>query len=254
MKKQGAFFFFSFPPFCFFFLIMINAKGRIVKMNADRWAIMQIAGCFVLLSILVVPALAQGDFWTMRQPDRVWAMTDLRHTGSLNMSQDYSHAYSDESVSEHFTHAFRVNAPAGETRVHDVLSVIPAARGSQLWTATSIGYDPLNTSGRLTGSESTGVGASYTGDSSLCMPQGFLCSATGSQFRLDRGNVHSSVRTNNAMSLAEYDFSSMAEGIVSTGCSVLSGSGSGDSQTSYNQLITAEGEFDVYYSADFNLR
>jgi hypothetical protein len=219
-----------------------------------RRLVMVIASCLVL-SLLLIPqvALAQGGVWVMRYPDRAFAITDIRHTGSLNMSQDYSHTYSDDRASEEFAHSFRVNAPEGKTRVYDVLSVAPAARGSRVWTATSIGYDPLNTTGRLAGSEGTNVGVLYTGNNGLCRLEGLLCSTTGSQFVLDRGFVHSSVRTNNAMSLADYDFSSMGKGAVSTGCSVLSGSAS-DPQTSYNQLITAEGEFDVYYSAGFNLR
>jgi len=217
-----------------------------------RNLIMMVAYCLVLC-ILLVPqaALAQPDAWVTYSPDRTWAVTDIRHVGSLNMSQDYSHSYSGNNVSEEFAHSFYANTPEGKTRIYDVLSVVPTNRGSRLWSTTSIGYNPLGTTGRLSGGEDTTVGVSYTAKRALCQPEGRLCSSAGSRFLLTNGSVHTSTRANSPMSLAEYDFSSLGEGEVSTGCNVISGSG--EPQTSYSQLITVEGEFNIDYSANFNL-
>ncbi len=49
------------------------------------------------------------------------------------------------------------------------------------------------------------------------------------------------------MSLVDYGFSSLGEGAVSAGSAATTGS------LTYNQLITAEGEFDFYYGAKFRL-
>jgi len=217
-----------------------------------RNLIMIVAYCLVLC-ILLVPqaALAQPDTWVTYSPGRTWAVTDIRHIGSLNMSQDYSHSYSGNNVSEEFAHSFYANATEGKTRIYDVLSVVPTNRGSRLWSATSIGYNPLGTTGRLSGGEDTTVGVLYTAKRALCQPEGRLCSSAGSRFMLTYGSVHTSARANNPMSLAEYEFSSLGEGEVSTGCNVISGSG--EPQTSYSQLITVEGEFNIDYSANFNL-
>ncbi|KAF5437900.1 hypothetical protein C5S35_01675, partial [Candidatus Methanophagaceae archaeon] len=60
-----------------------------------RNLIMMLAGCLVLCLVLVPQAaLAQPDTWVTYSPGRTWAVTDIRHIGSLNMSQDYSHSYS----------------------------------------------------------------------------------------------------------------------------------------------------------------
>jgi len=222
-----------------------------MKMD-KRNLIMMLAGCLVLCLVLVPQAaLAQPDTWVTYSPGRTWAVTDIRHIGSLNMSQDYSHSYSGNNVSEEFAHSFYANATEGKTRIYDVLSVVPTNRGSRLWSATSIGYNPLGTTGRLSGGEDTTVGILYTAKRALCQPEGRLCSSAGSRFMLTNGSVHTSARANNPMSLAEYDFSSLGEGQVSTGCNVISGSG--EPQTSYSQLITVEGEFNIDYSANFNL-
>ena len=218
-----------------------------------RNLIMMLAG-WLVLCLLLAPqaALAQPDTWVTHSPSsRTWAVTDIWHIGSLNMSQDYSHSYSGNNVSEEFDHSFYANTPEGKTRIYDVLSVVPTNRGSRLWSATSIGYNPLGTTGRLSGGEDTTVGVSYTANRALCQPEGYLCSYAGSRFVLTNGSVHTSARVNSPMSLAVYDFSSLGEGQVSTGSSVISGSGG--SQTSYSQLITVEGEFNIDYSANFNL-
>lgn len=218
-----------------------------------RNLIMMLTGCLVLCLLLVSQAaLAQPDTWVTHSPSsRTWAVTDIRHIGSLNMSQDYSHSYSGNNVSEESAHSFYANTSEGKTRIYDVLSVVPTNRGSRLWSATSIGYKPLGTTGRLSGGEDTTVGVSYTANRALCQPEGYLCSSAGSRFMLTNGSVHTSARANSPGSLADYEFSSLGKGQVSTGCSVISGSG--DSQTSYSQLITAEGEFNIDYSTNFNL-
>lgn len=222
-----------------------------MKMD-KRNLIMMLAYCLVLCLVLVPSAaLAQPDTWVTYSPGRTWAVTDIRHIGSLNMSQDYSHSYSGNNVSEEFAHSFYANTPEGKTRIYDVLSVVPTNRGSRLWSATSIGYNPSGTTGRLSGGEDTTVGILYTAKRALCQPEGRLCSSAGSRFMLTNGSVHTSAMANNPMSLAEYDFSSLGEGQVSTGCDVISGSG--EPQTSYSQLITVEGEFNIDYSANFNL-
>jgi len=223
-----------------------------------------LAGCLVLCLVLAPQAAlaqsdtltpgdtsAQSDTWVTYSPGRTWAVTDIRHIGSLNMSQDYSHSYSGNNVSEEFAHSFYANATEGKVRIYDVLSVVPTNRGSRLWSATSIGYNPVGTTGQLSGGEDTTVGVSYTANRALCQPEGYLCSSAGSRFMLTNGSVHTSARANRPMSLAEYEFSSLGEGEVSTGCNVISGSG--DSQTSYSQLITVEGEFNIDYNANFNL-
>ena len=222
-----------------------------MKMD-KRNLIMMLAGCLVLCLVLAPQAaLAQPDTWVTYSPGRTWALTDIRHIGSLNMSQEYSHSYSGNNVSEEIDHSFYANTSEGKTRIYDVLSVVPTNRGSRLWSATSIGYNPLSTTGRLSGGEDTTVGVSYTTNRALCQPEGRLCSSAGSRFMLTNGSVHTSARANNPMSLSDYEFSSLGEGQVSTGCNVISGTG--EPQTTYSQLITVEGEFNIDYSANFNL-
>ncbi|MFZ2070726.1 MAG: hypothetical protein WAV32_03820 [Halobacteriota archaeon] len=221
------------------------------KMREEQIMKMKIACCFafafavsILLILIPQAVLAEAQPWVINAPERVWAITNIRHVGALNMSQDYSHSYTGNNESEEYTHSFRVSAPEGETEVFDVLSIAPTTRGSRLWSDTSIGYDRLGTSGQLTGGESTTAGIAYSGNSGLCRPAGTMCAAMGSQFALTDGVVHTSVRTD--MSQTEYDFASLGEGTVSTGCAVYTGS------LDYSQLITVDGKFDVSYSADFN--
>lgn len=216
------------------------------RASGSRMIIM--VSCLALCFLVAQQAaLAQPCVWGNDTPARVWAITDIRHIGSLNMSQDYSHAYSGKNVSEQFTHSFRVNTQEGKTHAFDLLRITPVTRGSRLRAITSVGYDPLNTTRQLTGSEATSVGISYTGSRGLCQPSGYLCTSTGSQFALDRGVVQSSVSTNSPMSLVDYGFSSLGEGAVSAGSAATTGS------LTYNQLITAEGEFDFFYGAKFRL-
>jgi len=218
---------------------------------------MILAGCVALLLIMMMPygAFAQQGVWTVPQPERMWAVTDIQHIGPLSINRDYSHSYSADSIIEERTHSFNANVSAGNsnTRIFDVFSVAPTIRGSRLFVNTIIGYNPLNmnTSARLMGSESTYIGDSYNSNSELCAPAVRVCGVMGSQFDLKRGVVHSTTSTNTPMSLASYDFSSTGEGTVSTGFTVVSGSG--DAQTSYSQRIKVEGEFErVDYSASFN--
>ena len=221
---------------------------------------MILAGCVALLLIMMIQgAFAQQGVWTVPQPERMWAVTDIQHIGSLSINRDYSHSYSAEGIIEERTHSFNANVSAGnaKTRIFDVFSVAPTTRGSRFFVNTIIGYNPLNmnTSAprapRLIGSESTYIGDSYNGNSELCAPAVRVCGVMGSQFDLKRGVVHSTTSTNTPMSLASYDFSSAGEGTVSTGFTVVSGSG--DAQTSYSQRIKVEGEFErVDYSASFN--
>ena len=220
---------------------------------------MILAGCVVLLMIIMMiqGAFAQQGVWTVPQPERMWAVTDIQHIGSLSINRDYSHSYSADGVIEERTHSFNANVSAGnaKTRIFDVFSVAPTTRGSRLFVNTIIGYNPLNmnTSARLMGSESTYIGDSYNSNSELCAPAVRVCGVMGSQFDLKRGVVHSTTSTNTPMSLASYDFSSTGEGTVSTGFTVVSGSG--DAHTSYSQKIKVEGEFErVDYSASFNPR
>lgn len=224
-------------------------REEMKKMREEQ--MMKIACCFafavsILLILIPQAVLAEAQPWIISSPERVWAITNIRHVGALNMSQDYSHSYTGNNESEEYTHSFRVNAPGGETEVFDVLSIAPTTRGSRLWSDTSIGYDRLGTSGQLTGGESTTAGIAYSGNSGLCRPAGTICAAMGSQFALTDGVVHTSMTTNEPMSLVGYDFASLGEGTVSTGCAVYTGS------LSYSQLITVDGKFDVSYSADFN--
>ena len=198
-------------------------------------------------------AFAQQGVWTVPQPERMWAVTDIQHIGSLSINRDYSHSYSADGIIEERTHSFNANVSAGntKTRIFDVFSVAPTTRGSRLFVNTIIGYNPMNTSARLMGSESTYIGDSYASNGELCAPAVRVCGVMGSQFGLKRGVVHSTTSTNTPMSLASYDFSSTGEGTVSTGFTVVSGSG--DAHTSYNQRIKVEGEFErVDYSASFN--
>ena len=220
---------------------------------------MILAGCVALLMIIMIQgAFAQQGVWAVPQPERMWVVTDIQHIGSLSINRDYSHSYSADRVIEERTHSFNANVSAGNgnTRIFDVFSVAPTTRGSQFFVNTIIGYNPLNlnmstSAPRLMGSEDTYIGDSYTGNSELCAPAVRVCGVMGSQFDLKRGVVHSTTSTNTPMSLASYDFSSTGEGTVSTGFTVVSGSG--DAQTSYSQRIKVEGEFErVDYSASFN--
>jgi len=223
---------------------------------------MILAGCVTLLMIMMIQgAFAQQGVWAVPQPERMWAVTDIQHIGSLSINCDYSHSYSTDGIIEERTHSFNANASAGNgnTRIFDVFSVAPTTRGSRLFVNTIIGYNPLNmnklntSAPRLTGSEGTYIGDSYTGNSELCAPAVRVYGVMGSQFDLKRGVVHSTTSTNTPMSLASYDFSSAGEGTVSTGFTVVSGSG--DTHTSYSRKIKVVGKFErVYYSASFNPR
>ena len=215
---------------------------------------MILAGCVALLMIMMIQgAFAQQGVWAVPQPERMWAVTDIQHIGSLSINRDYSHSYSADGIIEERTHSFNANVSAGnaKTRIFDVFSVAPTTRGSRFFVNTIIGYNPMNTSARLMGSEGTYIGDSYNGNSELCAPAVRVCGVMDSQFDLKCGVVHSTTSTNTPMSLASYDFSSTGEGTVSTGFTVVSGSG--DAQTSYSQRIKVEGEFErVDYSASFN--
>jgi len=204
-----------------------------------------IVGC-LLLSFLLVPqaALAQEGLWSHSSP--TWAITYIHSGGSWNVSQDYSHSYTGKNLSETFTHSLHASAPEGESMILDVLSVIPTSDGSQLSSGTTIGYDSLGTEGQLTVEEGTVVGI-YSSDI------GCLDASVGSQLKLTQGIAHSSIKAESDMTqtLIDYGFSSSGKGTVEVGCEAVSVSNT--AHETYSQHITADGEFNIYYSADISL-
>ena len=80
-----------------------------------------------LLMIMMMPhgAFAQQGIWTVPQPERMWAITDVQHIGSLSINRDYSHSYSADGIIEERAHSFNANVSAGngKTRIFDVFSV-----------------------------------------------------------------------------------------------------------------------------------
>ena len=202
-----------------------------------------IMGCLLLSFLfLLVPqaALAQEGLWSYSNP--TWAMTYIHSGGSWNVSQDHSHSYTGKNLSETFTHFLRANASGGESIILDTWSVTPASYGSQLSTGTAIGYDSLGTEGQLTVREGTGVGF-YSRDI------GCLDASVGSQVTLTQGIAHSNTRAEKGI---DYDFSSQGKGSVAVGCNAVPISS--NSHGTYSQHITADGEFNIYYSADISLR
>jgi hypothetical protein len=174
-------------------------------------------------------------------------MKDIHAVGLMNVSQDYSHEYSGEVLSETFTHSLHASAPEGESRILDVLSVIPTSYGSHLSSGTAISYDSLGTEGQLTVEEGTNVGFSI-------FDNGCLDASVGSQLELAQGIAHSSIRAESGMTqtLTDYGFSSSGKGRVEVGCEAVSVSNT--AHETYSQQITADGEFNIYYSADISLR
>ncbi len=223
------------------------------------------AGCLslvVLLLLLPQSAFAQpqhGVWVDNLRAERMWAVIDIHHVGSMNISRDYSYSYSGYG-NEELTHAFRVAAPesGAMTRVVDVFSVAPTTSGSHFYVDTIIGYEPPRSQdtgedvqARLVGGEITQLGISHSSNSQLCAPAVTLCGAAGSQFELKRGVVHATTSTNTPMALASYDFSSAGEGTVRTG--FIATSNSGNAHSSYSQRIEVSGKFGrVSYSANFN--
>ena len=204
-----------------------------------------IVGCLLLSFLflfLLVPqaALAQEGLWSYSNP--TWAITYIHSGGSWNVSQDHSHSYTGKNLSETFTHFLRANASGGESIILDTWSVTPASYGSQLSTGTAIGYDSLGTEGQLTVREGTGVGF-YSRDI------GCLDASVGSQVTLTQGIAHSSTRAEKGI---DYDFSSQGKGSVAVGCNAVPISS--NSHGTYSQHITADGEFNIYYSAVISLR
>ena len=201
-----------------------------------------IMGC-LLLSFLLLPqvVLAQEGLWSHSSP--AWAITYIHSGGSWNVSQDHSHySYTGRNLSKVFTHSLRANASEGESIILDTWSVTPASYGSQLSTGTAIGYDSLGTEGQLTVREGTVVGI-YSRDI------GCLDASVGSQVTLTQGIAHSSTRAEKGI---DYDFSSQGKGSVEVGCNAVPISS--NSHGTYSQHITADGEFNIYYSADISLR
>ena len=203
-----------------------------------------IMGC-LLLSFLLVPqaALAQEGMWSHSNP--TWAMTYIHSGGSWNVSQDYSHRYTGENLTETFAHSLRASAFEGESIILDVFSVTPTSYGSQLSSRTSIGYDSLGTGGQLTVREGTIVGI-YSHDI------GCLDASVGSKVELTQGIAYSGTRAESGMPQIDYVFSSLGNGSVEVGCNAASISS--NSHGTYSQSITADGEFNIYYSADISLR
>ncbi|NQE04241.1 hypothetical protein C5S32_00085 [ANME-1 cluster archaeon GoMg1] len=199
-------------------------------------------GC-LLLSFLLLPqaALAQEGLWNHSSP--TWAITYIHSGGSWNVSQDHSHySYTEKNLSKTFTHFLYANASGGESVILDTWSVTPSSYGSQLSTGTAIGYDSLGTEGQLTTREGTVVGI-YSRDI------GCLDASVGSQVTLTQGIAHSSTRAEKGI---DYDFSAQGKGSVEVGCNAVPISS--NSHGTYSQHITADGEFNIYYSADISLR
>ncbi|NQE53290.1 hypothetical protein C5S29_06825 [ANME-1 cluster archaeon GoMg3.2] len=196
----------------------------------------------LLLSFLLFPqaALAQDGMGTHSSP--MWAITYIQSSGSWNVSQDHSHSYTGKNLSKTFTHSLRANAYGGESVILDTWSVLPASYGGHLSTGTAIGYDSLGTEGQLTAREGTVVGI-YSKDI------GCLDASVGSQVALTQGIAHSSTRAEKGI---DYDFSSQGTGSVEVGCNAVPISS--NSHGTYSQHITADGEFNIYYSADISLR
>ena len=194
-----------------------------------------------LFLFLMLPqaALAQEGTWTHSSP--TWAITYIHSGGSWNVSQNHSHLYAGKNLSESFAHSLYANASGGESVILDTWSVLPASYGSQLSTGTAIGYDSLGTEGQLTTREGTDVGFYSRGI-------GCLDASVGSQVALTRGIAHSSTRVEKGIG---YDFSSRGKGSVEVGCNSVA---IGDAHGTYSQHITADGEFNIYYSADISLR
>jgi hypothetical protein len=193
-----------------------------------------ITGCLLLSFLfLLVPqaALAQEGLW------------NIHSYGSWNVSQDHSHySYTGRNLSEVFTHSLRANASGGESVILDTWSVTPASYGSLLSTGTAIGYDSLGTEGQLTVREGTVVGF-YSRDI------GCLDASVGSQVTLTQGIAHSRTKAEKGI---DYDFSSQGKGSVEVGCNAVPISS--NSHGTYSQHITADGEFNIYYSVDISLR
>ena len=195
-----------------------------------------------LFLFLLVPqaALAQEGLGTHSSP--IWAITYIHSGGSWNVSQDHSHWYTGKNLSKTFTHSLYANASGGESVILDTWSVLPASYGSHLSTGTAMGYDSLGTEGQLTAREGTVVGI-YSQDI------GCLDASVGSQVVLTQGIAHSSTRAEKGI---DYDFSSQGKGSVEVGCNAVPISS--NSHGTYSQQIAADGEFNIYYSADIGLR
>jgi hypothetical protein len=223
----------------------MEKKGRFIGMRTFG---LVIVGCLLLSFLFLMfpqAALAQEGLWSYPAP--TWVMKDIHSVGLLNVSQDYSHEYLGEVLSETFTHSLYASAPEGESRILDVLSVIPTRYGSQLSSVTAISYDSLGTEGQLTVEEGTNVGFSI-------FDNGCLGASVGSQVALTQGIAHSSIRAESGMmhTLTDYGFSSSGKGRVEVGSEAVSISNT--AHETYSQHITADGEFNIHYSADFNLR
>jgi len=194
---------------------------------------------FLFLMLLPQAALAQEGTWSHSSP--TWAITYIHSNGSWNVSQNHSHSYAGKNLSESFAHYLYANASRGESVILDTWSVLPASYGSQLSTGTAIGYDSLGTEGQLTTREGTVIGF-YSRDF------GCLDASVGSQVALTHGIGHSSTKVEKGIG---YDFSSRGKGSVEVGCDAVA---IGNAHGTYSQHITANGEFNIYYSADISLR
>ncbi len=206
----------------------------------------------LFLGILLVPGSVSAQEDIGGSPgESVWAVTDVRVIGYLDISEEDSWEYIGDNRVEAYQHAFHAAAEEGQSRVFNVLNLVPAVNGHHFSSVTSMGYDSLGTDGLMNCGEEVSA--------LVCTDKSGLGMSAGFEGELARGSVHTNIRMSPIMSpTAFYNFSGrVAEGRVATGVVVRSGSGNAEgglaSQSNYSQQITAEGEFYISHTARVGL-
>ncbi len=198
--------------------------------------------------------LAQADdkvLWPMTSGD-MFEIVNGQFRGPFEMNRDYSYEYSaPDTLHEKFSHVLEVSASEGKSRIFDLMSVVPGtSHGSHLWTSTHLGYDPMGTSGQLTGREVTdALVCSADGDNRYGSHMN-----TGFSAAITKGAVHANTTVDPAM--LGYDFSAKGNAEVSVGAVVNTAHGDSEriyGQQNYSQHINASGDIDKFsYSAEFS--
>ena len=195
---------------------------------------------FILMGALQ-PALGQDDHLngTPQSPTHFFRVDTLDAVGAADISTNYALQNTAETLVHELGFALDFSALEGHTRIVSILSSVPAVPGNRFKSFNSVAYDPLDSSGQLTGSVGT--------EASVCAENFGWEAGVGYSAAISDGLIVSNVRSE--PSGLDFNFASEAQGQIQVEANMVSGSA--NAHQSYSNQIIVEGDAKVTQRGGF---